>query len=156
MILPVRLLTPSARFLKLSYTSVDTVVSLYIWSHIEPGTAILSACFVTYRPLFANLHIRLPSILSRSKPGSANLRPWSDSKTSKISNGSSGRAETSSGLEGGTLGDHDRSGYVNINDGNLKEDPYELKLSSNKRQDSEANGYERTATPAERDTSWLK
>lgn len=132
------------------------MVSLYIWSHIEPGTALLSACFVTYRPLFANLHIRLPSILSRSKPGSANLRPWSDSKTSKVSNGSSSRAETGSGLEGGTLGDHDRSGYVNIKDGSLKEDLYELKLSS-KRQDSEATTeYERTAIPAERDTSWVK
>lgn len=36
----------------------------YLWSQIEPATAILCACLVTYRPLFANISFSLPSRLT--------------------------------------------------------------------------------------------
>ncbi|KAL8788911.1 MAG: hypothetical protein Q9213_001434 [Squamulea squamosa] len=42
--------------------------STYMWSQIEPSAAILCACFVTYRPLFRDLHIR--SIFSRKSDSS--------------------------------------------------------------------------------------
>ena len=34
----------------------------YAWSQIEPATAILCACIVTYRPLFHNFHVNLSKL----------------------------------------------------------------------------------------------
>ena len=34
----------------------------YLWSQVEPATAILCACFITYRPLFTNINIDLSNI----------------------------------------------------------------------------------------------
>ena len=35
-----------------SYGKADSFTTEYLWSQIEPATAILCACMVTYRPLF--------------------------------------------------------------------------------------------------------
>ena len=46
-----------------------TFANAYLWSQIEPAVAVLCACLVTYRPLFANLDfgfVKLPSIFARS------------------------------------------------------------------------------------------
>jgi len=43
----------------------DTGVEGYMWSQIEPSAAILCACCATYRPLFRDMRIRLPSILNK-------------------------------------------------------------------------------------------
>ncbi len=37
----------------------------YLWSHIEPATAIWCACIMTYRPLFACLNTKYHSFRSR-------------------------------------------------------------------------------------------
>lgn len=43
----------------------DTGVEGYMWSQIEPSAAILCACFATYRPLFRDMRMRLPSIITK-------------------------------------------------------------------------------------------
>lgn len=43
----------------------------YLWSEIEPGTAILCACAVTYRPLFTNVKISFSSLIRRGKQPSS-------------------------------------------------------------------------------------
>ena len=35
------------------------MASEYLWTQIEPATAIICACVVTYRPLFTNLNLNL-------------------------------------------------------------------------------------------------
>ena len=42
----------------------------YIWSQIEPSTAILCACITTYRPLFENLNLKSLLLLSRKRESS--------------------------------------------------------------------------------------
>ena len=34
----------------------------YLWSQVEPATAILCACIITYRPLFTNINIDLSNV----------------------------------------------------------------------------------------------
>lgn len=46
---------------------VDTFLNAYLWSHVEPATAILCACLMTYRPLFADISLKLQSVLGASK-----------------------------------------------------------------------------------------
>lgn len=41
---------------------IVTMTVEYAWSQIEPATAILCACIVTYRPLFNDLHVHLPKL----------------------------------------------------------------------------------------------
>ena len=42
------------------------MVSPYIWSQVEPTTALICACMITYRPLFANLNLpRVNPFISR-------------------------------------------------------------------------------------------
>lgn len=131
-------------------------MSLYIWSHVEPGSAILCACIVTYGPLFVNLHLRIPSILSRGKPGSASRKTWSDSRARSSTNTSaiaSNGAETSNGLEGRSLIDRDPLGYVEMNQSEMN-DRYET-ASPTKRHDLErAIKHKCTAIPGDRETSW--
>jgi hypothetical protein len=54
----------------------------YAWSQIEPATAILCACIVTYRPLFHNFHInlsKLSGILSYGRHDSTSTDDdWTD------------------------------------------------------------------------------
>ena len=59
------------------------MVDEYAWSQIEPATAILCACVVTYRPLFLNMKFdhkfsRLSSSLSRSKHARSKTQDWTD------------------------------------------------------------------------------
>lgn len=34
----------------------------YLWSQVEPATAILCACMMTYRPLFTNINVNLSNV----------------------------------------------------------------------------------------------
>lgn len=47
-----------------------TMTTPYIWSQIEPSTAILCACITTYRPLFENLKFKSLLLLSRRRESS--------------------------------------------------------------------------------------
>ena len=55
----------------------------YTWCQVEPATAILCACVVTYRRLFTNLPLNLSkasSLFSKSGTGSKGSRQdgWKD------------------------------------------------------------------------------
>ena len=41
----------------------------YIWTQVEPATAILCACIVTYRPLFKNFKLNLSKFLGLFSKG---------------------------------------------------------------------------------------
>ena len=52
-----------------TYDKADSFTVEYLWSQVEPATAIICACMVTYRPLFKDVKIgfsRLFSTHSRS------------------------------------------------------------------------------------------
>ena len=38
------------------------MASEYLWSQVEPATAILCACIITYRPLLTNLNLNLSKV----------------------------------------------------------------------------------------------
>lgn len=44
--------------------TIDTIITPYIWSQIEPTMAIICACLITYRPLFSDLDLDLNLFLS--------------------------------------------------------------------------------------------
>ncbi|KAL2043877.1 hypothetical protein N7G274_003397 [Stereocaulon virgatum] len=51
-----------------------TAAAEYIWCHIEPATAILCACIVTYRPLFSSINLdfsMISSLFSKSSTKSS-------------------------------------------------------------------------------------
>ena len=55
----------------------------YLWTQVEPATAILCACIVTYRPLFTNVNLnlsKLSSLFSRGTVDSKRSRQdgWTD------------------------------------------------------------------------------
>ncbi|KAL9000056.1 MAG: hypothetical protein Q9188_005760 [Gyalolechia gomerana] len=43
---------------------LGSFIDEYLWSQIEPATAIFCACLVTYRPLFTNISFSFPSKFS--------------------------------------------------------------------------------------------
>ncbi len=45
-------------------TCLVTLAPEYSWSEVEPAMAIVSACIVTYRPLFSNLNVSLSKVWS--------------------------------------------------------------------------------------------
>ena len=47
------------------------MASEYLWTQVEPATAIICACVVTYRPLFANININLSKLSSLFSRGSS-------------------------------------------------------------------------------------
>ena len=51
---------------------VDTFLNTYLWSHIEPATAIWCACLMTYRPLFRDIGLKLRSIFGYNKQTPSN------------------------------------------------------------------------------------
>ncbi|KAL8687040.1 MAG: hypothetical protein Q9218_006677, partial [Villophora microphyllina] len=81
----------------LTYSGAST----YMWSQIEPSAAILCACFVTYRPLFRNLHIR--SVFSRKSGVS--------SEPSDVSRRYPTNITSESGSEEGLVGGKEGLGY---------------------------------------------
>lgn len=133
-----------------SHASIDAIVFRYIWSHIEPATAILSACLATYRPLFVDLHFRLPSVLSGGKSGSTNRTTWSESKTERITHTSSSAAVAGNDSEGQALNDHYPMGPFQRDGRREEEDRF------NNRQQSEVTIEldDVTATPAEQERPW--
>lgn len=46
---------------------LDTFLNTYLWSHIEPATAIWCACLMTYRPLFTDIGMRLRNVFGDSR-----------------------------------------------------------------------------------------
>ena len=58
-----------------SHSKADSFTTEYLWSQIEPATAIACACLVTYRPLFRDMKVGLSTLFSthtrsRNTPGS--------------------------------------------------------------------------------------
>lgn len=71
-----------------THQALESLVNEYAWSQIEPATAILCACAVTYRPLFVNLDLnhkfsKLSSSLSRSRRGRPKSDDWTDMENSR-------------------------------------------------------------------------
>lgn len=64
----------------------DTFLNTYLWSHIEPATAIWCACLMTYRPLFVDISSKLRGFFDGNKQNPANKRSFS-SKTTNSSTG---------------------------------------------------------------------
>ena len=52
-------------------TRLVTTAAEYTWSEVEPATAILCACVVTYRPLFTNLNLNFSKVSSIFGKGGA-------------------------------------------------------------------------------------
>lgn len=136
-----------------SHVSTDAIVYRYIWSHIEPATAILCACLATYRPLFVNLHLRLPSVLS-GKLGSTNRTTWNESKTGRMSHSSSSGAATGNDLERRSLTDNYPLEYVQINESNVEEDPFKPKSPAKRQYSERTIPTDVMTTPAEREGAW--
>lgn len=77
---------------------IDTFLKMYLWSHIEPATAIWCACLMTYGPLFAEIGLRLRSVFGGSKQTTSNKKKLSHSKTSNNITGSDSDSWPSLGL----------------------------------------------------------
>lgn len=43
-----------------------SITDAYLWSQIEPATAILCACLITYKPLFKNISVSLSTTIFTS------------------------------------------------------------------------------------------
>lgn len=67
---------------------IDTFIKMYLWSHIEPATAIWCACLMTYRPLFVDIGSGLRSVFGGSKQTLSNKKKLFHSKTNNNSTGS--------------------------------------------------------------------
>ena len=52
----------------------------YLWSQVEPATAILCACMMTYRPLFTNINVNLSNVSGLFSKGTV------ESKSSRLEN----------------------------------------------------------------------
>ena len=73
-----------------SHRLTDSFLTTYLWSHVEPATAILCACITTYRPLVISIKESLQSKFSRSKENVSKEKPWySGSSNSNFNDGSS-------------------------------------------------------------------
>ncbi len=128
--------------------SVDSIVTTYILSHLEPAIAIVGACMVTYRRLFANLHLRLPSILSRSNTDSTSRRTGSTSNPFKV--GSNG-ADTSAGLDKQPLHDH-----KHFDQGSLTDRPFAKSEPIHRHGSMATDEYEFAPLPTNQETSrWV-
>ena len=80
--LPQRKSEKMSKFLLSWY--LDSLIPEYIWSQIEPGTAIICACIITYRPLFTtSMFESLASKVRRTSSGVKEMsRDGPDSTTS--------------------------------------------------------------------------
>ncbi|MCJ1263179.1 hypothetical protein MMC22_003049 [Lobaria immixta] len=74
-----------------------TILNTYLWSHIEPATAILCACLMTYRPLFADMGLKLQSVFGASKQIISGKKGPLNSKSSNSSTGPDSDAPPSLG-----------------------------------------------------------
>ncbi|MCJ1467562.1 hypothetical protein MMC07_006187 [Pseudocyphellaria aurata] len=88
-----------------------TFLSTYLWSHIEPATAIWCACLMTYRPLFAGMGLWLQTKFGGRKPSSSNQKMVFNSKTSNSSSRSGSNAWASLGPN---LRGKESTGYKDI------------------------------------------
>lgn len=97
---------------------VDTFLNTYLWSHIEPATAIWCACLMTYRPLFADISLKLWSVFDRSKSTPSNeLKLVNIKKTNNDNTGFDSDAGPSLGQNpGGQQSD----GYRDLSNSNSK------------------------------------
>lgn len=64
----------------LSHVCLDTFIYPYLWSHVEPATAIWCACIMTYRPLLVEVRKNFLGVFSRGRPTSSESRTWYHSK----------------------------------------------------------------------------
>lgn len=68
-------------------------MTTYLWSHVEPSTAILCACIMTYRPLFIGFKESLQSRFSKSE-GLSKGKLWNASVSDSNSNSDQSRSHT--------------------------------------------------------------
>lgn len=76
--------------------SLDSFVTPYVFAQVEPSTAVLCACLVTYRPLFRDLNLSfLKSLMQSIRLGSSknNTSLDSDSSASNTDNPWEGLSE---------------------------------------------------------------
>ena len=106
---------------------VDTILNTYLWSHIEPATAILCACLMTYRPLFADMGLKLQSLFGASKQIISGKKGSLNSKSSNSSTGPDSDAPPSlgRGQESAGYGDLSaRAAKGNLHAANISMRPY--------------------------------
>ncbi|MCJ1462047.1 hypothetical protein MMC07_000647 [Pseudocyphellaria aurata] len=134
-----------------SYSFLGT----YLWSHVEPATAIWCACLMTYRPLFVDLCSRFQSILGGSKQTSS--KNELNRTTSGINEGSDSDALPSLGRD---LRGNDSAGYLKLSaraaKGNLHIVNVWAKPSSpERRNSSSADEYECSRIAVGREASMV-
>ncbi|MCJ1265640.1 hypothetical protein MMC22_005520 [Lobaria immixta] len=107
-----------------------TFLNTYLWSHIEPATAIWCACLMTYRPLFVDIGLRLQGIFGGSKQTPSNKKNLFNSKKKNSSTGSDSDGWPSLGR---SLSGQESAGYRDLSasaaDGKLHVVNVPVKLS---------------------------
>ena len=134
---------------------VDTFLNTYLWSHIEPATAIWCACLMTYRPLFADIGLKLSSVFGGSKLAPSNELEPVKSKKNDDNTGFDSDAGPSLGQNlSGQQSDEDRDLSNRNAKGNLR--VFEVSMEptpSDRRFPVHADEYERSRIAGERETS---
>ncbi|MCJ1468579.1 hypothetical protein MMC07_007208 [Pseudocyphellaria aurata] len=122
----------------LSYTILNT----YLWSHVEPATAIGCACLMTYGPLFSGVSPRLQSFIGGSKQNRFTKR-LINIKLGSSSTGSDSEASQSLGrtMHGQEPADYSDLGAKTVNGGPHGFHVSVKPLSVDSRSSSSANGH---------------
>lgn len=134
---------------------VDTFLNTYLWSHIEPATAIWCACLMTYRPLFADIGLKLSSVFAGSKLTPSNELKLVNSRPKNDNSGSDSDAGPSLGQN---LSGQQSDGYRDLSDRNAKGNLHVFEVSieptpSDRRSLVHTDEYECSRIAGERETS---
>ena len=69
---PVSSINQHSRLKVIDIYSLDSFVTPYVFAQVEPSTAVLCACLITYRPLFKDLNLKfLKTLMPTSRRGSS-------------------------------------------------------------------------------------
>ena len=99
----------------------DTFVYTYLWSHLEPATAIWCACIMTYRPLFVDLNLKYQTLVSRNCRDSSMAKFWFSTPSSKRSS-STGKTDSVLQLPfWRSMHSRESSKYSNVGEGGANE-----------------------------------
>ncbi|MCJ1463094.1 hypothetical protein MMC07_001699 [Pseudocyphellaria aurata] len=129
----------------------------YLWSHLEPATAIWCACLVTYRPLFRDLCSRFQRIFGSSKQNFLNRKKCLNRNRSGTNDGSNSDAPPWVGRD---LCVNDSAKYLKVSvraaKGDLHVVNFYVKPSSPERLDSSpADEYGSSRIAADREASMV-
>ncbi|MCJ1423249.1 hypothetical protein MMC29_001131 [Sticta canariensis] len=103
-----------------------TFLNTYLWSHIEPATAIWCACLMTYRPLFVEIGLKLSSVFGGSKITPSNELKLVESQKNNDSTGFDSDAGPSLGRN---LSGQQPDGDRDLGNRNAKENLHVFELS---------------------------